>query len=66
MEPGRGETLNGSLVKLWGNAVVALSNLTEPLFWEVYEVLSVTTFASLNNLSMIIMFKTIDSNLETK
>ena len=43
MEPGRGETLNGSLVKLWGNAVVALSNLTEPLFWEVYEVLCVTT-----------------------
>ena len=50
MEPGRGETLNGSLVKLWGNAVISLTNLTEPLFWEVYEVICVTTFAIFNYL----------------
>ena len=39
MEPGRGETLNGTLVKYRGPRVtITLTNLSEPLFWEVYEV----------------------------
>ena len=38
MEPGRGETLNGQLQKHWHNATITLTNQTEPLFWEVYEV----------------------------
>ncbi len=39
MEPGRGRTMDGELIKMKGpKSVITLTNDTQPLFYEVYEV----------------------------